>query len=88
VAASGHAARYSVMDLNSNVTPGVPQSVTGGVYGGFQQIYGAALSWYPNDWVRFMLMFQYVSVDKLNSAGTVQLGQKFEELAGRVQIAF
>jgi phosphate-selective porin OprO and OprP len=28
------AARWSVMNLNSNVTPGVPQSVTGGVYGG------------------------------------------------------
>src|SRR5499427_3961440 len=47
------AARWSVMNLNSNVTPGVPQSVTGGIYGGLQQIFGAGLSWYPNDWVRF-----------------------------------
>ena len=32
-------ARWSVMNLNSNVTPGVAQSVTGGVYGGYQQIF-------------------------------------------------
>jgi phosphate-selective porin OprO and OprP len=81
-------ARWSVMNLNSNVTPGVSQSVTGGIYGGYQQIFGALLSWYPNDWVRFYLQFQYTSVDRLNSAGRVQIGQKFETLAGRVQVAF
>jgi len=82
------AARWSVMNLNSNITPGVPQSVTGGIYGGLQQIFGAGLSWYPNDWVRFYLQFQYTQVDKLNSAGTAQIGQKFETLAGRMQVAF
>ena len=82
------AARWSVMNLNSNVTPGVSQSVTGGVFGGYQQIFGAALSWYPNDWVRFYLQFQYSQVDRLNAAGTAQIGQKFETLAGRVQVAF
>ena len=81
-------ARWSVMNLNSNVTPGVSQSATGGVYGGLQQIFGATLSWYPNDWVRFYLQFQYTQVDKLNAAGTAQIGQKFETLAGRVQVAF
>jgi phosphate-selective porin OprO/OprP len=81
-------ARYSVMNLNSNVTPGVSQSVTGGVFGGYQQIFGAALSWYPNDWVRLMLQFQVTNVDKLNSAGTIQIGQRLETLAGRVQVAF
>jgi hypothetical protein len=35
-----------------------------------------------------MLQFQYVDVSKLNSAGTVQIGQKFETLAGRAQVAF
>ena len=80
--------RYSVMNLNSNVTPGVSQTVTGGIYGGLQKIVGVGLSWYPNDWVRFYLQFQYVNVDKLNAAGTTQIGQQFETLAGRVQIAF
>jgi len=82
------AARYSAVDLNSNVFPGVSQSLTGGVYGGQQQIAALALSWYANDWVRFMLQFQHTNVNKLNSAGKVQIGQRFETLAGRVQVAF
>jgi phosphate-selective porin OprO/OprP len=81
-------ARWSVMNLNSNVTPGVSQNVTGGVFGGLQQIFGVSLSWYPNDWVRFYLQFQYSQVDKLNAAGTAQIGQHFETLAGRFQVAF
>jgi phosphate-selective porin OprO/OprP len=80
------AARYSTVDLNSNVVPGVSQSVTGGIYGGKQQIGAVALDWYPNDWIRFMLQFRYVDVNKLNSAGKVQIGQKkFETLALRAQ---
>lgn len=82
------AARYSTLDLNSHVIPGVSQNVTGGVYGGQQQIAALALSWYPNDWLRFMLQFQYVDVNKLNSAGTVQIGQRFETLAARAQVAW
>jgi phosphate-selective porin OprO/OprP len=80
--------RYSVTNLNSNVSPGISQSVTGGVYGGLQKVTGVMLSWYPNDWLRFYLQFQYTNVDKLNSAGAIQIGQKFETLAGRAQIAF
>jgi phosphate-selective porin OprO/OprP len=79
------AARYSTVSLDSNVVRSVPQSVTGGVYGGQQQTAALALSWYPNDWLRFMLQFQYVDVNKLNSAGTVQIGQRFETLAARAQ---
>jgi phosphate-selective porin OprO and OprP len=82
------AARYSTVDLDSNVVAGVPQSVTGGVYGGQQQIAALALSWYPNDWLRFMLQFQYVDVNKLNSAGTIQIGQRFETIAARAQAAW
>ena len=82
------AARWSVMNLNSHVTPGISQSATGGVFGGYQQIFGAALSWYPNDWIRFEMQFQYSMVDRLNSAGTAQIGQKFTTLAGRMQVAF
>jgi phosphate-selective porin OprO/OprP len=82
------AARYSTVDLNSNIVPGISQGVTGGVYGGQQQIAALALSWYPNDWLRFMLQFQYVDVNKLNSAGTVQIGQRFETIAARAQAAW
>jgi phosphate-selective porin OprO and OprP len=79
------AARYSTVDLDSNVVPGVPQSVTGGVYRGQQQIVSLALSWYPNDWLAFILQYQHVDVNKLNAAGTVQIGQRFETLAARAQ---
>jgi hypothetical protein len=34
------------------------------------------------------LQFQYVEVNKLNSAGTVQIGQRFETLAARDQAAW
>jgi phosphate-selective porin OprO and OprP len=82
------AARYSAVNLDSNIIPGVPQSVTGGVYGGRQQIVSVALSWYPNDWLRFILQFQHVDINKLNSAGTVQIGQRIETLAGRAQVVW
>lgn len=82
------AARYSTVSLNSNVTPGTPQSVTGGIYGGQQQIAAVALSWYPNDWLRFMLQAQYVDVNRLNSAGKLQIGQQFETLAARAQASW
>jgi hypothetical protein len=58
------------------------------IYGGQQQIAALALSWYPNDWLRFMLQFQYVDVNRLNSAGTVQIGQRFETLAARAQASW
>jgi phosphate-selective porin OprO/OprP len=82
------AARYSVTNLTSNTIPGAAQSVTGGVNGGFQQIAALGLSWYPNDWIRLYLQGQYVNVDRLNAAGTSQIGQHFFTLAGRFQVAF
>jgi phosphate-selective porin OprO/OprP len=85
IGAWGLAARYSTVDLNSNVVPGVPQSVTGGIYGGRQQVVSLALSWYPNDWLRFILQLQHADVNKLNPAGTAQIGQRFETIAARAQ---
>jgi len=82
------AARYSLTNLNSNVTPGVSQSVTGGVFGGFQRVVGASLNWYPNDWIRFEMQYQYSQVDRLNAAGSAQIGQNFSTIAGRMQVAF
>jgi hypothetical protein len=32
-----------------------------------------------------MLQFQHVDVNKLNPAGTVQIGQRFETIAARAQ---
>src|ERR1700720_4556578 len=38
-------ARYSTVSLDSNVVPGVSQDLTGGIFGGQQQIAALALSW-------------------------------------------
>jgi phosphate-selective porin OprO/OprP len=85
IGAWGLAARYSTVDLDSNVVRGVPQSVTGGVYGGRQQVVSLALSWYPNDWLRFILQLQHADVNKLDPTGKVQIGQRFETIAARAQ---
>ena len=70
------AARYSVTDLDSD-----------DVNGGNQQVYGLALSWYPNALLRFILQGNYVDVDRESAAGT-ETGQDFWDVALRSQIAF
>jgi phosphate-selective porin OprO/OprP len=80
--------RYSIADLNSHTNDGEAQSVTGGVFGGLQQVYSVGISWYPTDFVRFELQFSYVDVDRKDTSGTQQVGQNFEDLALRTQIAF
>ncbi|WP_149540846.1 OprO/OprP family phosphate-selective porin [Siccirubricoccus phaeus] len=82
------AARYSVIDLNDKVSRGQPQSLTGGVFGGRQEVIGTSLSWYPTNYLRFVLNWDIVNVDRLNAAGTTQIGQRFHTLALRTQLAF
>lgn len=81
-------ARWSVADLNDQVTRGRAQSATGGVHGGRQEVIGTGLSWYPNNHLRFMLNWDIVNVDRLNAAGTTQIGQRFHTIALRSQLAF
>ncbi|TDH59274.1 porin [Dankookia rubra] len=81
-------ARWSVADLNDHVTRGRAQAATGGVYGGRQEVIGTGLSWYPNNYLRFMLNWDIVNVDRLNAAGTQQIGQRFHSIALRSQLAF
>ncbi|MBL6453706.1 porin [Belnapia sp. T6] len=81
-------ARYSVADLNDKVRRGQAQATTGGVFGGRQEVVGLGLSWYPNNLLRFMLNWDIVNVDRLNPAGTTQIGQRFHTLALRTQLAF
>lgn len=82
------AARYSVADLNDNVVRGRSQASTGGVYGGRQEVVGTSVSWYPNNYLRFVLNWNIVNVDRLNAAGTTQIGQRFHTIALRSQLAF
>jgi phosphate-selective porin OprO/OprP len=81
-------ARYSVADLNDKVTRGRAQAATGGVYGGRQEVVGLGLSWYPTSFLRFMLDWNIVNVDRLNAAGTQQIGDRFHTIGLRSQMAF
>lgn len=81
-------ARYSHINLNDKVTRGVAASATGGVFGGVQDVYGVGLNWYPNDYLRLMLDYDIVNVDRLNAAGTTQIGRNFQTIGMRAQAAF
>lgn len=81
-------ARFSVVDLDDRVTRGRAAAATGGVYGGYQQVIGVGLNWYPNENLRLMLNYDNIDVDRLNSAGTAQVGQRIQALALRAQAAF
>ena len=70
------------------MTRGLAQSVTGGVFGGEQDIYAVGLNWLPNDYLRLMLDYDIVNVNRLNTAGTTQIGRRFQEVGLRAQAAF
>ena len=82
------AVRYSVADPNDRVRRGVSQAVTGGVFGGRQEVIGTSLSWYPNNFLRFLLNWNIVNVDRLDAAGTTQIGQRFHTIGLRSQLQF
>jgi phosphate-selective porin OprO and OprP len=90
------AARYSDLDLNDR--PGVLGSPVplGGIRGGDQRIFTAALNWYPNGALKFSLQWQD---DQISRIGTIpagfghgalpntEVGQNFNTFAFRSQIA-
>lgn len=96
--------RYSVMDLNYRA--GSPGEATpdGGIRGGRQEIWGAALLWYPRPRVRLMMNYLHVNVDRLNPADAsdpepfgappstppvgVQIGQAFDVVGVRIRYSF
>ncbi len=80
--------RYSHIDLNDSVTRGAPAVRTGGVFGGRQDVYAVGVNWYPNDHLRFMLDYDIIDVNRLNAAGTTQIGQRIQAVALRAQAAF
>jgi phosphate-selective porin OprO/OprP len=83
------AARYSVIDLNYNVSgEGIASSSSAGeIRGGKQSIVSAGLNWYLNRNIRFMFQYQNVDIERLNNAGT-DIGQTFDSFAVRTQFAF
>jgi phosphate-selective porin OprO/OprP len=82
------AARYSVVDLNDNVTKGVSQTTTGGVFGGKQQTYSVGLNWYPNTNIRFMLDYIHADLDKQAANGVTPNNAHIDAVAARAQVAF
>ena len=89
------AARYSDIDLNYHEGAAGTAQAADGVRGGDQRIVSAGVNWYPNTFVKFMLDYQDVRVDRLSpSAATfltpvgAQIGQSYHTLIFRTQFAF
>jgi phosphate-selective porin OprO/OprP len=60
-----------------------------GVAGGRQTVYTAALNWYVNGNVRFMLNYLHGDVPKqLSATSAADAGSKFDAVAMRTQVAF
>jgi len=89
------AGRYSVADLNYHEGTGGLAPSADAVRGGEQTIVAAALNWYPNTFVRLMLDYQHVHIDRLSpSAATfgtpagAQIGQRYHVVSLRSQFSF
>ena len=84
-------ARYSDLNLNDHAGSVASPLPLGGMRGGEQRIATLGLDWYPNTVVKFMLQAQNVQVSKIGATALAQdgnLGQNFDTLALRSQIAF
>ncbi len=90
------AARYSTLDLNFREGVAGLATPAGGVRGGEQEITTLGLNFYPNNVIRFLLDYQWVSIDRLNpttlAASGVpvggQIGQDYDAVSLRTQLAF
>jgi phosphate-selective porin OprO/OprP len=89
------AAKYSVLDLDDNPgAAGTPIPI-GGVRGGEQRTLSGGLNWYLNSSVRLMMAIQDVHIRRLSpdpvrfaTPTGAQIGQRFQVLAFRSQVAF
>src|ERR1700760_2398782 len=77
------ALRYSTINLNDQIAQ------AHGVAGGPQNLYTAALNWYVNRNVRFMLDYLHGDITKqLSPTNFTDVGAKFDAVAMRAQVAF
>ena len=77
------AGRVSTIDLNDQIAQAT------GIAGGRQTVYTAALNWYVNNNVRFMLNYLHGDIAKQASAvSNADVGSKFDAVALRTQVAF
>jgi phosphate-selective porin OprO/OprP len=90
------AARYSIVDLNSNYTSGQTTGPSASaVAGGEQQVIALGANWYVNNNIRFMLDYLHGIITKhQGNAGVVGVplgsgvGAHFNALALRTQVAW
>jgi len=105
------AARYSVLDLNDHVNDAANvitnwTGATSRTYtyyntarGGEQRIATIGLNWYPNNFVRFALDYQWIDIDRLQTPATLtttgtptlpalEASQTVQAISVRSQIAF
>jgi phosphate-selective porin OprO and OprP len=92
------AGRFSTINLNDHLIPGVAPGTTNAVGGGKQTVYSLGLNWYPNANLRFMFDYLHGNIDKRFSteagggiAGTplgTPVGGSFDAIALRTQFAF
>ncbi len=78
------ALRYSDLDLNYHTLSAVAGDA---VRGGDQKIFAVGLNWYPNTFARFMVDYQHVKVERINSA-LLEIGQAYDTIGVRSQFAF
>ena len=77
------AGRVSTMNLNDQL------ATAAGIAGGRQTVYTAALNWYVNGNVRFMLDYLHGNVSKqATPVSAADAGSKFDAIAMRTQVAF
>ena len=87
--------RYSDMDLNYHA--GAPGTAPGAdaIRGGEEKNLDAALNWYPNPLIRFMLDYEHVQIVRLSpnailyqTPAGAQIGQTYNSVSVRSQFAF
>ena len=89
------AGRYSDINLNYQVGALGTAAAADAVRGGDQRIIAGGLNWFPNSFVRFLLDYQDVRIERLSpSAATfstptgVQVGQHYHVISLRSQFSF
>ena len=78
------AGRYSYADLNDEENT-VSGGLLAGTRGGIEQNWTLGVNWYPNPYIRFMLNYINVDVDRLDANG-LQQGDNFDVYAMRMQV--
>ncbi len=89
------AGRYSYVDLNYRAGAAGTAPSADAVRGGDQRIIAGGLNWYPNTFVRFLLDYQDVEIERLSPSAAsfltpagAQVGQHYHVISLRSQFAF